>query len=288
MQLALGTVQFGLKYGVAGRGSTVPEVEVKAILTRAAELGIHVLDTASAYGDIEGRLATLAGKSQFQVISKISPKPPDLNELALHAWVTAEILRSCDRLGTALYGLMFHRAEDLLEDNGDVLWAACEAVAADRNLKLGVSCYDIKTLQKVQSLFPVAIAQVPGNAFDQRLELTALPAAPLSEIHVRSAFLQGLLLMPEPQAAARIPAAANALRHWWAWCDSHHMAPMTAALGVVKGFAGASHCVVGVDNLMQLEQLAQAWADAPVLVAPELAVSGTTVIDPRRWPVEGS
>lgn len=286
MQLALGTAQFGLNYGVAGRGSIVPEGEVKAILTRAAELGIRVLDTASAYGDIEGRLAGLASMSQFQVISKISPKPRELKDSALRAWVAEEVLLSCDRLGTALYGLMFHRAEDLLEQDGDLLWAECEVVAAGRNLKLGVSCYDAKTLEEVQSRFPVTIAQVPGNAFDQRLALTAWPVGPLSEIHVRSAFLQGLLLMPEPQAAAHIPAAANALRHWRTWCDAHHMAPMTAALGIVKGFSWASHCVVGVDNLAQLEQLAQAWSDAPVVVAPELAVSATMVIDPRRWPAE--
>ncbi len=288
MQLALGTAQFGLKYGVAGRGSIVPEAEVKAILLRAAELGIGVLDTASAYGDIEVRLASLVGRSQFRVISKISPKPSNLNEPGLRAWVTSEVLRSCDRLGTALRGLMFHRAEDLLDDDGEVLWAACEAIAVSRNLKLGVSCYDPATLQKLQSLFPVAIAQLPGNAFDQRLMSAALSATQPSEIHVRSAFLQGLLLMPELLAAKRIPAAANALRHWWAWCEYHHMPPMTAALGIIKGFTGTSHCVVGVDNLAQLEQLAQAWSDAPVVVAPELAISANTVIDPRYWPPEGS
>lgn len=284
MQLALGTVQFGLEYGIAGRGAVVPEVEVKAILTRAADLGIRVLDTASVYGDIETRLASLADMSQFQVISKIRPKPLDLTEAGLRAWVASEVSRSCDRLGAAMYGLMFHRADDLLEECGGALWEACEAATAGKNLKLGVSCYDLKTLQEVQARFPVAIAQVPGNAFDQGLALVRSSAHTLSEIYVRSVFLQGLLVMPQSQAAARISAAANALRCWWEWCDSQAMAPLTAALGIVKGFAGASHCVVGVDSLAQLEELAKAWFDAPVLTAPELAVADTSVIDPRCWP----
>lgn len=284
MQLALGTVQFGLKYGVAGRGDIVPPSEVKAILSRSAELGISVLDTASAYGDIEERLQSLADMSQFSVISKISAKPVGMDKSHLYEWVAEEVLRSSERLGTALHGFMFHRAEDLLGDDGDALWAACEAATAGRNLKLGVSCYDIKTLQQVQSRFPVAIAQVPGNAFDQGLAFVSWLENTLSEIYVRSVFLQGLLLMPQSKAVACIPAAENALRLWWEWCDSQTITPLTAALGIVKGFAGASHCVVGVDSLVQLEELAQAWFDAPVLTAPELAVADNRVIDPRLWP----
>ena len=288
MQLALGTAQFGLKYGVAGREGMVPEREVKDILSRASELGIRVLDTAAAYGDIESRLVPLAGKSQFKVISKISAKPPDIGKAGLGGWVTNEVLRSCDRVGASLHGLMFHQAKDLLNEGGDDLWRACEAVTADRDLKLGVSCYDVDTLRQVQSRFPVTIAQVPGNVFDQRLAAPALSASSFLEIHVRSVFLQGLLLMPPSIAAARIPAAANPLGLWGRWCESRQITPIIAALGVVKGFAGASYCVVGVDSLAQLEELAQAWFDAPVLIAPELAVADANVIDPRRWPAAGA
>ena len=59
MKLALGTVQFGLAYGITGRGAVVPEQEVREILVAAADQGVSVLDTAVAYGDIEPRLAGL-------------------------------------------------------------------------------------------------------------------------------------------------------------------------------------------------------------------------------------
>ena len=75
VELALGTVQFGLTYGVAGRGEPVPEREIKDILALAWRAGVRTLDTASAYGDIEERLGGLMRDRAFKVTSKIPALP---------------------------------------------------------------------------------------------------------------------------------------------------------------------------------------------------------------------
>lgn len=285
MELALGTVQFGLRYGVAGREVAVPSDEARAILQRAAALGVRLLDTATAYGDIEQRLAALADGLPLRIVSKLPACPASLDSVAAAAWAHASLARSIERLGSVLVGFMFHRAEDLLEPHGDALWQACRPLAEAHGLKLGVSCYEPATLARVRARYPVALAQLPGNALDQRLASTepAALATPL-ELHLRSAFLQGLLLMPQAAAACRVPTAAAALARWHAWCEAHGLAPLVAALGLVKGLPAVSHCVVGVDNLAQLEAIAAAWAAAPVLRAPELHCSEPSVIDPRLWP----
>ena len=286
MQLALGTVQFGLRYGVAGhRVGPVPEAEVRSILARAAALGIRTLDTAAAYGDIEARLAGLADGLDFEVVSKLPPVPPELAFGDVAGWVDAAVQRAHSRLGPALHALMFHRAEDLLEARADALWAAAQRQAAARGFKLGVSCYDADTLARVRARHPVTIAQLPGNAIDQRLRHAA-PISPDLELHLRSAFLQGLLLMPEAAAAQRVPRAAAALARWHAWCRDHALDALPAALGFVKGLPGVSHCVVGVDDLAQLEAIAAAWQGAPVLHADALDEPDLDVIDPRRWPAQ--
>ena len=284
MDLALGTAQFGLRYGVAGRSTAVPPAEVRGILMRAYGLGIRVLDTASAYGDIEPRLAALADGLPFRIVSKVPRCPAELNVEAAARWVADVVTQSSERLGPALCAMLFHRAEDLLEPCGEALWSACAPVAAARGFRLGVSAYDSATLDLVRARFPAAIAQLPGNAFDQRLRFAPLAGEPLLELHLRSAFLQGLLLMPEGEAARRVPAAASALERWHAWCRAHGRSALVAALGIVKGMPGVSHCVVGVDNLPQLEQIAEAWTTAPVVVATELHTENFDVIDPRRWP----
>jgi aryl-alcohol dehydrogenase-like predicted oxidoreductase len=285
MELALGTVQFGLRYGVAGRDTAVPAAEVRAILRRATTCGICVLDTAAAYGDIEPRLSALAEGLPMRVVSKLPACPPALDAAAAAAWAREGLERSLHRLGATLVGYMFHRADDLLEPRAEALWQACLPFAEAHGLKLGVSCYEPATLARVRSRFPVAIAQLPGNALDQRLAHAPSGAldAPL-EVHLRSAFLQGLLLMPERDAARRVPSAAPALARWHTWCRDQGLAPLTAALGVVKGMPAVTHCVVGVDDVSQLDEIAVAWATAPVLHEPSLHCDDLAVIDPRQWP----
>ena len=55
-QLCLGTVQFGLPYGITNQTGQVPEKEVRSILALAASSGISLLDTAQAYGNAESVL----------------------------------------------------------------------------------------------------------------------------------------------------------------------------------------------------------------------------------------
>ena len=283
MELALGTAQFGLRYGIAGRGEVVPEAEVRTILGRAAALGIRLLDTASAYGDIEGRLPDLGCGGAWRVVTKLPALPKDLDPSESEGWATRSLDAARERLGGLLHGVLFHRAEDLLEPPADRLWHAAAAWAEQSGCKLGVSCYDPDTLHRVARRYPLRLAQLPGNALDQRLRASRSFPGDI-EIHVRSAFLQGLLLMPEKDAVMRIPAAAGSLGRWHTWRAEHGLEPLTAALGIVKGLPGVSHCIVGVDHAEQLDQIATAWESTPALSADMLAVLDPRVIDPRRWP----
>ena len=283
MELALGTVQFGLPYGIAGRPVQVPETEVLAILARAWQLGIRMLDTAAAYGDIERRLSRLMGDRAFTVVTKISQIPIDMAPAHATTWIACELDRARSRLGPHLNAVMMHRAEDLCTPQADMVWAVCTDFARQYGVHLGVSCYDIPTLNSLCLRHSLEVVQLPGNAFDQRLNTTALQQ-PAIEVHLRSAFLQGLLLMPHAEAAARVPSARQALQRWHAWCSRRELPPLVAALGLVKGLPHVSHCVVGVDDVGQLEAISAAWQVAPVLHGPELAVFESAIIDPRCWP----
>ena len=284
-QLALGTVQFGLRYGIARPDAAVPETEVRRILARAPSLGIRILDTAAAYGDIESRLAGLLQGANFRVVTKLPPKPAGLMASDLDAWVAASLQSSHERLGDYLHAVMLHRAEDLLEEHSERLWRRCADWAALHGCKLGVSCYDTNTLNQIAARFPIAIAQLPGNVFDQRIRTEPVISDRI-EIHLRSSFLQGLLLMPEALAAERIPRAAVALARWHGWLRDRGLDPLTAALGIVKGLPGISQVVIGVEGVAQLEEIAEAWTSAPILSAEHLALTDLNVIDPRRWPAQ--
>jgi hypothetical protein len=277
--LALGTVQFGLAYGVAGRQEPVPEAESRQILRRAWHLGIDRLDTAPAYGDVEKRLGTLIGDLPFSIVSKIPSLPPTLPARDARSFVASSIGRSRELLGPRLKGMLFHNSGDLTGPHGSSLWE--EAQAAADGLALGASCYDAEELGLIQEQFALEMAQLPGSALDQGLRHSP-PAAGI-EVSLRSVFLQGLLLMPLDAASARVPAARPALEKWHLFCAEQGLPPLRAALSAAKGLPNLAYCVVGVDNLEQLEQIAEEWDLAPSLSAPELDTRSREVIDPRRW-----
>lgn len=283
MQLALGTVQFGLAYGIAGSGQAVQDAQVKQILDTAWGRGVRTLDTASAYGDIEQRLSGLCGDHDFDVISKIAPVPAELEGASAATWVLEQAQRSRQRLGDRLKGLMLHRADDLLDARSDQIWPALERWAVAEEVELGASCYDPATCLRIRERLPIRLAQLPGNAFDQRLPLAMPSTLPDLEVHLRSAFLQGLLLMEQSTAERSLPVAAQALRRWHDWCSQRDLEPLVAALSIVKSFKAVSIVLVGVDTATQLEQITNAWAQARAIEAPELIEQSLAVIDPRTW-----
>ncbi|HEY0941080.1 MAG TPA: aldo/keto reductase [Steroidobacter sp.] len=281
MQLALGTVQFGLRYGIAGRGEPVPESEVTAILQAAWDRGIRMLDTATAYGDIEERLAGLTQRTEFTFVSKIPPLPSQSDESMTAEFVDGCVRRCRARLEGRLAALLFHRGADLLESMGEVAWQQAQASTHGTGIRLGVSCYSPADLHAIRARAGVTMAQLPGNALDQRLLTEGAPAG--VELHLRSALLQGLLMLPVEEGSRRVVGAGEALSAWARFCSDHGLAPLQAALSVVKGFPGIRYCVLGVDRLEQLHAALDAWERARPIRAPELACTDLDVIDPRRW-----
>ena len=280
IELALGTVQFGLAYGVVGSGQRVTDDEARAILQAAAAQGVRVLDTAAAYGDIEQRLAGLCGTTPYSVVSKIAPLPAGCDAQTAARLVRESVERSCERLGPRLHALLFHSADDLLGPLGDLAWAQASACCLGLGVRLGVSVYGPQQLHAVLARYPVALAQLPGNALDQRLMAHRFDGV---ELHLRSAFLQGLLLADAAVAGARVPAAAPALKRWQVACTRLGLGALEAALGAVKALPGVRCCVVGVESVAQLEDIAAAWRQAQPLYLPGLATDDAAVIDPRTW-----
>ncbi|RZL08781.1 MAG: aldo/keto reductase, partial [Hymenobacter sp.] len=188
-RLALGTVQFGLAYGLNNQDGQPATATVAAILAAAETAGLTLLDTASAYGNSEARLGELAGENaDFEIITKVPAGPP--------AQVAQHLAESMARLQrTRLYGVMFH-AFGLLQAE-PTAWKALQAAReAGQVARIGVSLYHPHEAEWLLTQgWDVDLVQVPYNVLDQRFA-NVLPqlAARGVEVHVRSAFLQGLLL----------------------------------------------------------------------------------------------
>jgi aryl-alcohol dehydrogenase-like predicted oxidoreductase len=283
MELALGTVQFGLPYGIRGRQAKVPESEVRSILACAWDSGIRTLDTAAAYGDIEERLPRLADDRLFRVVSKIPAINTAGDSLAGARAAVDAAERSRRRLGALLTGLMFHRAEDVTEPGGAALFCRLAEWGLRHDVRIGVSVYDPGTCVRLYRDVGLELAQVPGSALDQRVPREIPSALPGLEIHLRSVFLQGLLLMSAEDAAARVPAASSAMLHWHEWCRSREVTPLVGALSIVRSFRSVSLIVIGVDSESQMSDIIKSWHTAKAIEAPEVDCRNPLVVNVNSW-----
>ena len=107
MKLAIGTAQFGMRYGISNLSGKVSQEGGKAILKYAASAGVDTIDTAMAYGDSEQVLGNI-GVDGFNVVTKLPEIPEHIADV--EGWVIRAVKDSIFRLGVAsLYGLLLHR-----------------------------------------------------------------------------------------------------------------------------------------------------------------------------------
>lgn len=284
-RLVLGTAQFGMDYGVTNLRGEVPRDEVASILRLATVVGIHTLDTACDYGRSETVLGAI-GVGDWDVITKLPAVLPTRRDVV--GWVEKHVVSSLERLGISqLSGLLVHRANHLLGRDGEVLYAALRSLS-DQGLvsRIGISIYEPHRLASLIADRRIDIVQTPYNLFDRRIDrsgwLDSLTQRG-SEVHLRSIFLQGLLLSP-PEAR---PAY---FRHWeplWneydKWLREGGMTPMEACLGFALQTSTASKIVVGVESEAQLRQLLDSTLNLPAIRPTFPDVSDPMLIDPSKW-----
>ncbi len=289
-RLALGTVQFGLGYGVTHGGGRVPEDEVRAILARAQAAGIGMLDTAAAYGDAEDVLGRADAGRFFRIITKTLPLAAAGGGAGAAARVARRFRESLDRLAVAsVDGVLIHAASDLLSAEGGNLWKQLAAWRSQGLVRrIGVSVYDRTEIDAILARFSPDLVQLPLNVLDQRLLVDGTIGRLASRgiaMHVRSVFLQGLLLQPPEECPPQLAATKPFLDRWWTACRRHGVPPLTAALHFGLGLPGIEKLVVGVHSAAHLDAIiAASQADCTDLDWTALAAHDGDAVDPRRWP----
>jgi aryl-alcohol dehydrogenase-like predicted oxidoreductase len=282
---ALGTVQFGLDYGVSNSVGQVNFHKCRDILNYGKANGIDTLDTAINYGDSEFVLGRL-GVTDFNLVTKLPRIPPGLHDI--EEWVYSEIEASLKRLGVLnLHAILLHNPDDLLSASGSKLVRALAKLKSEWYCrKLGISIYDILKVEQFHSILQLDIIQAPLNIVDNRLITTGLLSRLKdlgSEIHVRSVFLQGLLIMPKhfrPNFCQKWP---NFFQRWDDWLDEIGCTPLEACLSFINSIDGVDRVVIGVTSEEELKQIFLAKDVELQLPAPFPILSEIDILNPSTW-----
>lgn len=250
MKLVLGTVQFGLDYGINNSKGKPHQNDVFAVLDKAYELGIDELDTADAYGNSAEVLAayrTSHPNTRFKIMSKFICETDCEIKNAFEA--------SCKRLGTdKLDGYYFHRFEDfkLFNDFDGVNKLKTQG----KLKKLCVSLYSLEDLELAVNSSHVDLIQLPFNVFDRsREKVTLLKKAKEQgkQVYVRSAFLQGLFFKNPDQLPLKLVPLREGLIRLQNLANSHQVSIEEICLKFIDEQDFIDKIIIGVDSLAQLE-----------------------------------
>jgi aryl-alcohol dehydrogenase-like predicted oxidoreductase len=284
MKLALGTAQFGQPYGIASPQPQIPYLESKLIIDYSASQGMTLLDTAMGYGDSEARLGEI-GVDDWKIVSKL-PEVPDVENITI--WIFNAVKSSLEKLKVeSLYGLLLHRPTQLLGIKGPEIYAALQRLKAEGFVqKTGVSIYGPDELEGFFAVGEFDLVQSPLSVLDRRL-ITSGWLAKLAdrgvEVHARSVFLQGLLLMSADQRPQKFDRWSGLWDRYQEWITVSGLSPLEACLSYALAIPQIQQVVVGVNGLDHIKEILQADTNPAPIWSPALATVDEELLNPSAW-----
>jgi aryl-alcohol dehydrogenase-like predicted oxidoreductase len=284
MNLILGTATFGTKYGIANQSKSLSDLEAVDILEEAKRLNIGFLDTAPAYGDAESIVGNFhRTNNTFEVISKISE---------VHDFSSSRLINQIRESATALKlpkfsAVLFHKPEVLTKYPKEEINRAIERILGSGLVEsLGASVYEEEEIRFISRNFPgITLFQVPENIMDRRLLNSSLLmrlAAQGIKFHVRSIFLQGLLLMEMEDIPTALSKAKNGLSELYKFSELRGVSIFDLCLNYSSRIEWASGVVVGVNSQKHLQEIVnfkEYVFDLESLPSP----FPKSITDPREW-----
>ena len=285
MKIALGTAQFGSNYGIANKSGKINYKEAKKILKLAKKNKINTIDTAINYLDSEKILGKI-GVRKFNIVTKL-PAIPKKNK-NIEKWIRSKIHKSLKRLKIKrIYALLLHNPEDILrKDSNKILDILVRIKKENLIKKIGLSIYDFNHLNHIKDIANIDIVQCPLNILDRRLIkyrwLNKLYKKKI-EIHVRSIFLQGLLLLNINNIPKRFIKWNYIFKKLNNWQKKNEINRYELCINYIMKFKKISKIIVGVDNFIQAKKLFEYIKKKPKFNFPNIQSSNNNLINPSKW-----
>ena len=269
-RLMLGTVQFGLPYGVANRTGQPTYLDILKIVTVAVEGGVNCFDTAAAYGTSEEVLGNVTRElgiaDQVTIVTKIRPlNPTELSDAKLAAIAIAQSVADSRRRlqQDSLPVVLFHRETDAIHAH-----VLRELQTKGWVQQIGVSC---DNLPGPAAAFAAAgdfsALQIPGNILDRRHQQSGIfkqAAALRVAVFVRSVYLQGLLLMPENEIPRGLRDVIPVRQQLADLADQAGMDLTELALRFLLSEEGVTCVLTGVETVEQIQRNLAIFARGPL------------------------
>lgn len=256
-KLCLGTVQFGLDYGVANQVGQVSDKEVNKILQYVVSHEINCFDTGAMYGDSEQKIGFFIKKSNrkdIHIVSKIKKDFFDLDKRVIVESIDSSLE---DLEINRLFALLLHNIEPIKKWNSTYENIVNTLKNHNKIEYFGVSIYTDKEFNLALENSEVEIIQIPFSLLDQRaITMNWFKKAKEKNklIFIRSIYLQGLILMDKEEIPQHLECVKKYIIVIEDVANRLDISKNQLALSFVNQVANDSILLFGCDNLQQAEE----------------------------------
>ena len=284
-KIVLGSANFEQIYGI--KKNFIKKKEINKSLDFAAKNKINIIDTSPKYSESE-KIIGLLNNNRFKIISKIPKLPKNIKKKNIQKWLKKNVMISLKDLKIKKFEcLLLHDPDSLLSKNGDEIYTGMKNMKINGfTNKIGVSIYDFNLLDKILKKFKFNLIQAPFNILDQRLIeegwLKKLKKRKI-EVHVRSIFLQGILLLKHNRLPRKLKKLNKKLILWKSWLKKNKFSSLQVCLSFVLNQSQLDGVVIGYNNSKQLNQILKLKKIHNNFLLPNFNIGDKKLIDPRKW-----
>jgi aryl-alcohol dehydrogenase-like predicted oxidoreductase len=289
----LGTVQFGLNYGIANKAGQPSLANVRDILACAYEGGVNALDTAAAYGESEevlGKaLSELKIADKMIIETKVAHLAPEYSSAkAVDEVVEESVVRSLKRLRLERLPICLFHAEENYQYIESLLKLKDKGLVEH----VGSSVMTPAATRKILESGYAQAIQVPTNILDHRFideGIFSLAKKLKAAVFVRSIYLQGLILMPENEILPELKDVIPVRRKLESLAAEAGMSLAELAVRYVLAIDGAGCVLVGVDTVDQMRENITMFSKGPLdqelmnAVTQAVPTLSDVILMPNKW-----
>jgi aryl-alcohol dehydrogenase-like predicted oxidoreductase len=277
-RLVIGSANFTQKYG-ADR-TQIDYKEIKKILNIAKKNGIYKIDTAKIYLKDKHIFKNIDKK--FKFYTKMIPDSK---------WVSLEFCQKQLENHFKIFNtnkvetLLFHDIKILFTKNGKIIFKNLETLKKKKYFqKIGISIYDTNCLNYMISNYNFDVVQCPYNILDRRILTTGWYDKLKNldkEIHIRSIFLQGLLVNKLVYEKKYFRKWKKVFIDWFQFLEDKNILPIDYCLSDLLNY-DFDKIIIGINNSENLDKIMNfKTVDKNKMI--NFKTSDTNLIDPRKW-----
>lgn len=283
MKLILGTVQFGLDYGINNTNGKPSEFHVFEMLDYAYDQGLTIIDTAVAYGNATALLGkyNILNSKKFLVNTKFKAYSSDL---------VCQLNRSLIKLNLESVNVYFYHSFGDFVNYPEIKGQLLDLKRQGKIKKIGLSVYENDELEKACESDFIDVIQFPFNLLDnysQRGNYIKLAKEMGKELQVRSLFLQGLFFKPIAELPKKLTPLTPYLKKIHEIANKANISIEQLAVSYALQQNGIDNILFGVDTLEQLKENINISnyfiSDDIIEQINKIDVKETELLYPKNW-----